>query len=197
MFEHEWTTMCPRRTRVQHRHGSARITMPTRVLLLVIAIVLRASGLGAQTDTSRTRASPPPSREHQELPGHGHGIDPLLAIHFGFPAGASASLGSELWLGDRVPGAVFASIEPGAFAVRYAIGYLKSNGATLPSGTALRLTQLRAWTNAAGVVSGVRYTGAEITEMLFFISAKPGLFVGRRANGRGVWLASFDFGFGF
>jgi hypothetical protein len=64
-------------------------------------------------------------------------------------------------------------------------------------GTAIRLTQLRTWTNAVGAVSGVRYTGGELTEMLLFISARAGVYAGRRMDGRRVWLGSLDVGLGF
>ena len=127
----------------------------------------------------------------------------MVGVHFGFPAAASADLGFKVWLGDRAPGAAFATVEPGAFAIRYGVGYLVTARADLtPStpvmgGTAVRFTQLRAWTNAAGVASGVRYTGGELTEILLFISARAGLYVGRRMDGRRVWLGSFDVGLGF
>jgi hypothetical protein len=157
----------------------------------------------SQVDTSRSGIRQPPAAVHHDAPDHGHGIDPMVGVHFGYPAGASADLGFKVWLGDRAPGAAFATVEPGAFVIRYGVGYLVTERADLtPStavtgGTAVRLTQLRAWTNTVGVASGVRYTGAELTEMFFFFSARAGAYVGRRMDGRRVWLGSFDVGLGF
>lgn len=157
----------------------------------------------SQVDTSQSGIRQTPSGAHHDAPDHGHGIGPIVGVHFGFPAAASADLGLKVWLGDRAPGAAFATVEPGAFAVRYGVGYLVTDRADLtPStavrgGTAVRLTQLRAWTNAVGVAPGVRYTGGELTEMLLFISARVGVYVGRRMDGRRAWLGSFDVGLGF
>jgi hypothetical protein len=132
IFEHQQATMTPSRARGQHGSAVIHSAMRTVGLLFGAAMCLCANRVGAQADTSRA-GSPPPKEVH-DVSGHGHGIDPLFAVHFGFPTAASVSLGGEVWLGDHVPGAVFADVEPGAFAVRYAIGYLQSNGAILPTG---------------------------------------------------------------
>jgi hypothetical protein len=170
-----------------------------RPLALIILAVLFFGGerLGAQADTSRGGTIQRSPAEHRDSPLHGHGADPIFGLHFGFPAAASAAVGYEVWLGDRIPGAAFADVEPGVFAMRYGVGYLVSEGAPLTSGAALRLVRLRGWTNAFRAVSGVKYTGAELMEMVFLVSARAGLYAGRRNDGRRVWLGSFDLGFGF
>lgn len=121
----------------------------------------------------------------------------MLGVHFGIPAIFSAAFGYKAWFGDRIPGAAFAIVEPGALAFRYGVGYQISEGDPLTSGTALRVGQLRGWTDAVGIVPKVRYTGAELTEMVFLVSAKAGLYFGRRPDGRRVYLGSFELGFGY
>jgi hypothetical protein len=79
--------------------------------------------LVCQVDASHGGIRQPPSAAHHDAPNHGHGIDPI-GVHFGFPAVASTDLGFKVWLGDRAPGAAFAAVEPGAFAIRYGVGYM-------------------------------------------------------------------------
>lgn len=140
----------------------------------------------------------PGASEHVDSLFHGHGLDGTGGIHFGTPAVASFALGTKYWLGDAVPGAVFATVEPGILALRYGAGYQLYDERALGAGVAVRLAQLRGWRDALGVSRGVQYTGGDLAVSLpLTLSARAGLYQGTGADGNKLVLGTFDLGFGF
>ena len=163
----------------------------------VAVLLFAASPCGGQsrdsTDSARTG-----DRAHVDELFHGHGFDPTGGIHAGVPAILSISPGAKLWLGDALPGAIFVSVEPGMLDVRYGGGYQVFDERLYGIGAAVRFARLVGWANALGAARGVQYSGAELAvSWAFAVSARAGGYVGRGSDGRKLYLATLDIGFGF
>jgi hypothetical protein len=64
-------------------------------------------------------------------------------------------------------------------------------------GAAVRFARLVGWGNALGAARGVQYSGTEVAvSWAFALSARAGGYVGRGPDGRKLYLATVDIGFG-
>jgi hypothetical protein len=138
------------------------------------------------------------SAQHVDELFHGHGFDGTGGIHFGAPAVISAAIGTKHWLGDAVPGAVFATVEPGVLTFRYGVGYQIYDERVYGAGAAVRIGRLTGWREALSVVRGVQYSGGEVAvSWVFGLCARVGGYRGRRGDGARASLVTIDVGVGF
>lgn len=164
----------------------------------VVALVMTAAHAMAQSSDTSNKRTRQPAAQHEDQLFHGHGFDGTGGIHFGTPGVLSAAIGTKHWLGDAIPGAVFATAEPSVLAFRYGIGYQIYDERVYGLGGAIRIGRLTGWREALGVVRGVQYSGAEVAQCwVFGLCARAGEYVGRRGDGVRVSLVTIDVGVGF
>jgi hypothetical protein len=159
-------------------------------------VIMAASQVMAQDSTSRADSAR--IKPHVDEPFHSHGFGVTGGIHLGAPAILSLSSGVKLGLGDRLPGAVYATVEPGFLALRYGVGYQLHNERVDRLGLAIRALRLTGWRDALGIARGVQYSGGEATvHWESSVGIRMGVLTGRRGNGSRVMLATIDFGLGY
>jgi hypothetical protein len=164
----------------------------------VAALLLAAGVCGAQTPDSARLSRNAADSAHVDRTFHGHGFDETGGLHIGSPALMSAAMGAKYWLGDIIPGAVFADAEPGILAFRFGAGYQIYDERVFGAGAALSLVRLTGWRDALGVARGVQYMGGEFAlSGAFAFTGRAGAYAGRGVDGQRLWLGTIDFGIGF
>lgn len=191
-------TLVAAESRYEATFNSRGAMLTSRILAGLAAIFVTAGQVLSQESDSVRVAKRAARVDHVEELFHGHGFDQTGGIHIGSPAILSAAVGVKYWLGDLVPGALYATAEPGILAFRYGAGYQIYDGRAYGAGAALRLVHLTGWRTALGMERGVQYSGGEVAVSgAFALSARAGLYAGRRGDRRRVSLLTLEAGLGF